>query len=106
MNVAASMPMPISWLMRTIGSMSRITVRAAQLGAIGSRWSAISRASARTWSTIRAPAPGRPRSAATMPSSAIRWSSRSLSSSEGSCTEGDCSPSRRVSSFRSTCAAV
>jgi len=57
---------------RTTGSMSAITVRAAQFGAIGSFESRISLASARTCSTARGPAPGRPMSAATMPRSAMR----------------------------------
>src|SRR3989442_960158 len=102
MNVAASMGMPTSWETRTIGSTSAITVRAAQFGKMGSLWSRISWASARTCSTTRGPAPGNPRSAATIPRSAMRCSSRRLTSSEGSRTEGDWSPSRRVSSFRST----
>src|SRR6058998_2514997 len=51
---------------------------------------------------IGLPGAGRPMSAATMPRSAIRWSSRFLTSSAGSRTEGDCRPSRSVSSFRST----
>src|SRR6266480_3793760 len=102
MNVAASMLIPTSWATRTIGSTSAITVRAAQFGARGSLASRISVASARTCSTTRGPAPGKPISAATIPRSAIRWSSRFLTSSAGSRTEGDCRPSRSVSSFRST----
>ena len=102
MNVAASILIPISSETRTIGSMSATTVRAAQLGAIGSLWSRISRASARTCSTTRGPAPGNPMSAATIPKSAIRCSSRFLTSREGSVTDGDCNPSRSVSSFKST----
>ena len=106
MNVAASIAIPTSSATRTIGSMSAITVRAAQLGASGSRASRISVASARTCSTTRGPAPGKPMSAATMPRSAMRWSRRCLTSSAGSRTEGDCRPSRSVSSFRSTRARV
>ncbi len=102
MNVAASIGMPTSSATRTTGSISAITVRAAQFGKIGSLWSRISRASTRTCSTTRGPAPGSPMSAATMPRSAMRWSSRFLTSSDGSRTDGDCSPSRSVSSFRST----
>ena len=45
-------------------------------------------------------------SAATMPRSAIRCSSRFLTSSDGSVTDGDCRPSRSVSSLRSTRARV
>src|SRR2546422_4597122 len=53
MNVAASIGMPTSSATRTTGSMSAITVRAAQFGKIGSLWSRISRASTRTCSTTR-----------------------------------------------------
>jgi len=101
MKVAASIGIPTSSATRTIGSTSAITVRAAQLGKMGSFWSRISRASTRTCSTTRGPAPGSPMSAATIPRSAIRWSSCRLTSIAGSRTEGDCSPSRSVSSFRS-----
>ena len=102
MNVAASILIPTSSAMRTIGSTSAITVRAAQFGKIGSWWSRISCARARTCSTTRGPAPGSPMSAATIPRSAMRCSSRRLTSIGGSFTDGDCSPSRRVSSLRST----
>jgi enoyl-CoA hydratase/carnithine racemase len=82
-----------------MGWMSARTVRAAQLGWMESRESTISRASASTSRTARGPAPGRPMSAEAIPSSAIRCSRRIFSSIEGSVTEGDCSPSRSVSSF-------
>src|SRR5437588_183899 len=106
MNVAASILIPTSFATRTIGSISAMTVRAAQFGAIGSLWSRISLARARTCSTTRGPAPGKPISAATIPRSAIRCNSRFLTSSDGSVTDGDCRPSRRVSSFSSTRARV
>src|ERR1041385_4091764 len=59
MKVAASMVMPTSWDTRTIGSISAITVRAAQFGAMGSWALRISVARARTCSTTRGPAPGK-----------------------------------------------
>src|SRR5213082_2657255 len=105
-NCAARTVIPTSSATRTIGSMSAITVRAAQFGATGSLASRISIASARTCSTTRGPAPGNPMSAATIPRSAMRCSRRFLTSSAGSRTEGDCRPSRSVSSFRSTRARV
>ena len=46
MNVAASILIPTSFATRTIGSISAMTVRAAQFGAIGSLWSRISLARA------------------------------------------------------------
>ena len=96
------MAMPVRCAISTIGWMSAITVRAAQFGAIGSRCSAISRASRSTSRTTCGPAPGEPRSAASMPRLAIMCRMRSLSSIAGALTEGDCRPSRSVSSSSST----
>ena len=86
---------------RTIGSMSWITVRAAQFPLIASFASRISSARRVTSATARGPAPGRPRSAVEIRSLFMRWRISILSSIFGSWTDGDWSPSRRVSSFRS-----
>jgi hypothetical protein len=102
MKVAASITTPVFCTASTIGSMSERTVRAAQLGRIPRRASAISRASASTSCTARGPAPGRPMSAAAIPSSSIRCRSSIFCPIGGSVTEGDCNPSRSVSSFSST----
>ena len=102
MKVAASIGTPTSSDTRTIGSTSAMTVRAAQFMLMGSFWSTISRARARTCATARAPAPGRPMSAARTPRSAMRWRRRILTSIGGSMTDGLCSPSRSVSSLSTT----
>ena len=102
MNIATSIGIPTLSATRWMGSMSETTVRAAQLGRIRIRLSAISRARRRTWSSTWGPAAGRPMSAEWMPRSSIRWSTSIFLSSDGETTEGLCSPSRRVSSFRRT----
>ena len=99
----ASMGMPVSWLTSAMGWMSTIRVRAAQLGRMFIRLSEISRQSRVTDSSCLLPAPGKPISAVSMPSRSIRWSISTLVSSDGSITEGDCSPSRSVSSSSITC---
>ena len=63
---------PVACEISTIGSMSALTVRAAQLAEIGRSLSTISLASPSTASRARGPAPGRPMSAAWIPSSTIR----------------------------------
>ena len=78
--------------------MSRTTVRAAQLARIVSFADAISCASRVTSRTTCGPAPGSPMSAVSMPSRSMRWSSSIFCSMVGVLTEGDCSPSRSVSS--------
>ena len=98
MNVQHSIARPARCEISTIGLMSAITVRAAQLAWTCSRWSAISRASRSTSRTTCGPAPGRPMSAVSMPSRSIRCRIRSFSSIVGHRTDGDCSPSRSVSS--------
>ena len=55
-----------------------------------------------TSSIARLPAPGRPMSIVSMPSSLASSTSRSLSSIVGSTTDGDWMPSRRVSSRNCT----
>ena len=102
MKQEASMAMPVRCEISTIGWMSAITVRAAQLGAIFSFCSTISRASRSTSRTTCGPAPGRPMSADSMPSSAIMCRILSFSSIDGLRTDGDCRPSRSVSSSSST----
>jgi hypothetical protein len=72
MNTQASAATPVRSAISTIGSMSRITVRAAQFGVIDSLASAISRHSASTSAAARGPAPGSPTSAVSMPSASIR----------------------------------
>ena len=60
--------------------------------------STISRASRSTSPTTCGPAPGRPMSAVSMPSRSIRWRISIFCSMVGVRTDGDCSPSRSVSS--------
>jgi hypothetical protein len=72
MNVAASIAIPVACETSTIGSMSRIIVRAAQFGATRRPALRISRASSSTSAFARGPAPGRPMSAARMPSASIK----------------------------------
>jgi hypothetical protein len=98
MKVHASMGIPTACEISTMGRTSATTVRAAQLAEMDSPESWISLARAVTSATARGPAPGRPISAVSIPSSSIRFSSRSFSPMGGSTTEGFCRPSRRVSS--------
>ena len=85
-----------------MGSMSATIVRAAQLGRIRMRLSAISRAIRRTWASTWEPAAGSPMSAESIRRSSIRWSTSIRFSGGGDTTEGLCSPSRSVSSFSRT----
>ena len=57
---------------------------------------------ARRRATTCGPAPGRPMSAVSIPSRSIRWRICSFSSIVGHRTDGDCSPSRSVSSSSRT----
>jgi len=102
MNVAASIGNPIFCTISAMGRMSFSCVRAAQLARIFILHARISRASAVTASTARAPAPGRPRSSESMPRASIKCRISHFSATEGSRTDGDCRPSRRLSSFNRT----
>ena len=106
MKAQHSIGMPTRCEISTIGLMSASSVRAAQLGVIRRRWSTISRASRSTSATTCGPAPGSPMSAVSIPSSSIRCRSRSFCSMTGLRTDGDCSPSRSVSSSSMTDRAV
>ena len=96
MNAHTSTGTPVACTTSTIGAMSETSVRQATFAPIESPF--VSRTSVRMCSRARAPAPGRPTSAVSIPRSSIKWRSRTFSSSVGSLTEGLCSPSRRVSS--------
>ncbi len=102
MNVQHSIARPARCEMRAIGSMSARTVRAAQLAFTASRSAAISRARRSTSRTTCGPAPGRPMFAVSMPSRSIRWRISSFCSIVGHRTDGDCRPSRSVSSSSMT----
>src|SRR5215831_12759615 len=104
MNVHASIASPVRCAISTIGVMSAAMVRAAQLAATRSFWSTISLASRSTSRTTCGPAPGRPMSAVSMPSRSMRCRMRSFSSIDGVLTDGDCNPSRSVSSSSRTVA--
>ena len=96
MKAHTSIGTPVRWTMSTTGSMSLTTVRQATFGRILSFNISFERRS--MCSRARGPAPGRPTLAVWMPSLSIRWMRATLSSRSGSRTEGDCRPSRRVSS--------
>jgi hypothetical protein len=98
MKAQHSMGTPVFWVISTIGLMSATTVRAAQFGLTVSRSWLIARASCSTSAATRGPAPGSPMSAVSMPSASIRIKMSIFSSMVGERTDGDCSPSRSVSS--------
>ena len=75
-----------------------MTVRAAQLAVIFSRRSPIDRARRSTSAATWGPAPGSPMFAVSIPRTSIRSSRSSFSSIAGVRTDGDCNPSRSVSS--------
>ena len=102
MKALTSTATPVRCTIPAIGSTSATTVRAAQLGSMASPASRISSQSRVTSSTALGPAAGSPMSAAWSPSSCMRCSRRILAAIGGSVTDGDCRPSRRVSSFSST----
>ena len=102
MNVHTSIGRPVLCETSTTGSMSRSMVRAAQFAAMDSFAETISCASRVTSRTTCGPAPGSPMSAVSMPNWSIRWRIRIFWSMSGVRTEGDCSPSRSVSSSSST----
>ena len=101
MKVITSTGMPAFWLISTIGAMSLTSVRPAQVGTMSIPCSAISLTSVSTSSNARGPAPGRPTSVLSTPSSSRRCRIASLSPMPGSTTEGFWMPSRRVSSCSS-----
>jgi hypothetical protein len=98
MNTHASIGTPVRCTASAIGWMSTTIVRAAQFAPIRSPLSAISRHRVSTACRCRGPEPGSPTLAVSIPSPSIRWSSRTLTSSGGSITDGLCRPSRSVSS--------
>ena len=102
MKQETSIGMPTFWEISMIGRMSAATVRAAQLGRIFIFDRTISWASRVTVSTTWGPAPGRPMSAESIPSASIRCRIWIFCSIDGLLTEGDCRPSRSVSSSIST----
>ncbi len=101
-NVAASIGSPVFCTISATGRISFSCVRAAQLARIFILCATISRASAVTASTARGPAPGSPRSSESIPNASIKCRISIFSAIDGSRTDGDCSPSRNVSSLIST----
>ena len=102
MKQETSIGIPTFCEISMIGRMSASTVRAAQLGRSFIPVSTISRARRVTVATTCGPAPGSPMSAESIESDSMRWRSRSFWSIGGLLTDGDCSPSRSVSSSSST----
>jgi hypothetical protein len=98
MKVQTSIGTPVCWEISMIGVMSAASVRAAQFARIFSRELAISWANRVTSLTTWGPAPGNPMSAVSIRNRSMRWRMRIFSSIEGLRTEGDWSPSRKVSS--------
>ena len=98
MNAQHSMATPVLCWISAIGLMSPIIVRAAQFAEIFRRASPIARASRSTSLATFGPAPGSPMSAVSMPSAAMWCRIPIFSSMLGWRTDGDCSPSRSVSS--------
>ena len=98
MNVQHSIGTPVRAAISAIGWMSATTVRAAQLARIFNRPSPIARARRSTSPATLGPPPGKPMSAVSMPSAFIRWRMSIFSSMVGVRTDGDCNPSRNVSS--------
>ena len=98
MKAQHSIGMPVRCEIRAIGTMSAITVRAAQFALTDSRADEISRASRSTSRTTCSPAPGRPMFAVSMPRRSMRCRIRTFCSIVGQRTDGDCRPSRSVSS--------
>jgi hypothetical protein len=89
---------PVRCWISAIGCTSATTVRAAQFALMRSLAVPISRARRSTSRTTCGPAPGRPMSAVSTPMPLRRWRISSFCSIEGARTDGDCSPSRSVSS--------
>ncbi len=98
MKAQHSIGTPVRCWMSAIGLMSATIVRAAQLARIFSRRSPMARASRSTSRATRGPAPGRPMSAVSMPSASMCCRMSIFSSIVGVRTDGDCRPSRSVSS--------
>ena len=106
MKACVSIGMPTRCEISTMGRMSETTVRAAQPGRSAILQSTISRTMRSTSRATFCPAPGSPTSAMWMPRSSIKWRISSFWSIVGWVTEGDCSPSRSVSSSSSTSAFI
>jgi hypothetical protein len=102
MKVPTSIARPVRCAISTIGTISARTVRAAQLARTASFAFTISRAIRSTSRTTCGPAPGRPMSAVSMPSESMRCKICNFCSIVGVRTDGDCSPSRSVSSSSMT----
>ena len=102
MKQDTSIGIPTFWEISMIGMMSAATVRAAQFGRIFILPRTISCARRVTVSTTCGPAPGSPMSAESIPSASMRWRMRIFWSIDGLLTDGDCRPSRSVSSSSST----
>ncbi len=98
MNAPHSIGTPVRCWISAIGLMSDTSVRAAQLARIRRRPSAIARARRSTSLATFGPAPGSPMSAVSIPSPSMRWRMSIFWSIVGDRTEGDCRPSRSVSS--------
>jgi hypothetical protein len=98
MKHSTSISMPTFCEMSMIAWMSFWCVRAAHDGLTRSLWLLMCSAMIVTSSIARRPAPGSPMSIVSMPRSFASSTRRSLSSIDGSTTDGDWMPSRNVSS--------
>ena len=98
-KVMTSTGMPTRSAISMTGRMSAGWVRAAHWGLIASFSSRMKRTSASESATARGPAPGRPTSRLSTPTSDRRRTIRILSSMEGSVMDGLWMPSRSVSSM-------
>ena len=85
-----------------MGLMSEIFVRAAQLGRTWSLLFTISFARHSTSRRTCGPAPGKPMSTESIPRASMRCRISILRSMLGVVTDGDCKPSRNVSSLSNT----
>ena len=98
MNTQHSISRPVRCAISTIGWTSAAIVRAAQLARTRIFPRTISFASSSTSAATCAPAPGNPRSAVSMPSESMRCRIWIFCAIVGVRTDGDCNPSRSVSS--------
>ena len=106
MKVHASIGTPVRCTISAIGAMSATSVRDGAVGGDLQLRGRRSRApAARRRGPRAAPAPGSPMSAVSMPSASMRCRISSFCSIVGVRTDGDCSPSRSVSSSSITGAA-
>ena len=99
-KTAHSIDRPVRCWISATGRMSASSVRAAQFGSIFMPERTISSASAVTSRTAWAPAPGRPRFTESRPRSAMWCRISIFCSTLGEWTDGDCRPSRSVSSSK------